>query len=245
MGKNEKFIETIAPEIRKQALAAGYQVVSPIIAQACVESAYGTSSLGYKYHNYFGIKCGNSWKGKSVNLKTKEEYTAGTLTTIRDNFRAYDSMQQGISGYFKFISGKRYNNLKTAVTPKQYLERIKADGYATSSSYVKTCMQVVDAYNLTRYDGLQSCPYACPTKTIKAGSQGTGVKWLQWHLNRLVNAGVLKLDKLDIDGSCGPKTQTAIKSFQRLYPETGTAGKPDGSCGPKMRAKLQALELSV
>lgn len=238
MGKNEDFIASIAKEIGSQALSAGYRIVSPIIAQACVESAFGTSSLGYKYHNYFGMKCGSTWKGKSVNLKTKEEYKKGQMTTIKDNFRVYDTMQEGIAGYFEFISGKRYRNLKTATTPQQYLERIKADGYATSSTYVKTCMQVVDAYNLTRYDGFQSCPYACPTKTIKAGSKGIGVKWLQWHLNRLIDAGVLKLDKLDIDGSCGPKTQAAIKRFQQLYPETGTNGKPDGSCGPKMREKL-------
>lgn len=146
-----KFIETIAPIIKAEAERRGYKVVSPIIAQACIESGYGTSSLAYKYHNYFGMKCGSAWKGKSVNLKTKEEYNS-QLITIKDNFRVYDSMNEGVVGYFNFIDTKRYANLKTAETPRQYLEFIKADGYATSSSYVNTCMSAVEKNNLTRYD---------------------------------------------------------------------------------------------
>ena len=146
------FINQIAPLIQKESKARGYKVASPIIAQACCESAFGTSSLGYKYHNYFGMKCGSSWKGKSVNLKTKEEYSVGQLTTIRDNFRVYDSMEEGVIGYFNFISTKRYANLKDATTPRQYLEMIKADGYATSSTYIATNMNLVDKYGLTRFD---------------------------------------------------------------------------------------------
>lgn len=147
------FIGEIGPLIQKYAKEFGYKVASPIIAQACCESAFGTSSLGYKYHNYFGMKCGGSWKGKSVNLKTKEEYTVGTLTNITANFRAYDSMEEGVKGYFQFISAARYANLKTAKTPTEYLNLIKSDGYATSSTYVQTNMNIVNKYDLTRFDG--------------------------------------------------------------------------------------------
>lgn len=152
------FIAKIAPIIQKYAKAYGYQVASPIIAQACIESAYGKSSLGYKYHNYFGMKCGSAWKGKSVNLKTKEEYTVGTLTSISANFRVYDSMEEGIKGYFEFISGKRYQNLKSAMYPKEYLQMIKQDGYATSSTYVDTNMNCINKWNLTQYDTLNTYP---------------------------------------------------------------------------------------
>lgn len=152
------FIEQIAPLIQAEARKRGYKVASPIIAQACIESAFGTSSLGYKYHNYFGMKCGSSWKGKSVNLKTKEEYKVGVLTTIKDNFRVYDSMEAGVAGYFDFINTKRYENLKTARTSKEYLEMIKADGYATSSTYVQTNMNCIVKYNLSRFDDLTSPP---------------------------------------------------------------------------------------
>ena len=90
---HNEFIEKIADCVDKYAYLYGIEVHSPIIAQAILESGWGTSSLASKYHNYFGMKCGSSWKGKSVNFATKEEYTAGTLTKIRDNFRVYDSME--------------------------------------------------------------------------------------------------------------------------------------------------------
>ena len=150
--EREQFIGTIGPIISRIAKERGYHVASPIIAQALVESRYGESSLGRVYHNYFGMKCGSAWKGKSVNLKTKEEYTVGNLTTIRDNFRVYDSMEEGVSGYFDFIASKRYANLKTATNPREYLEMIKADGYATSSTYVTTNLSYISRHNLTRFD---------------------------------------------------------------------------------------------
>ena len=172
------FIEQIAPLIQAEVRKRGYKVASPIIAQACIESAFGTSSLGYKYHNYFGMKCGSSWKGKSVNLKTKEEYKVGELTTIRDNFRVYDTMEAGVAGYFDFISTKRYENLKSARTSKEYLEMIKADGYATSSTYVQTNMNVIVKYGLSKYDDLTSPPAKAITPEVVSdvidGRYGTG-----------------------------------------------------------------------
>ena len=162
----KEFIEKIAPIIQKYAKKNEYKICSTVIAQACCESAYGTSSLGYKYHNYFGMKCGSAWKGASVNMKTKEEYTPGTLTSIKDNFRAYSSMEEGVKGYFDFISAKRYANLKTATTYRQYAEFLKADGYATSSTYVNTLCTIVEKYNLTQYDDFSV--NVTPVQTQKA-----------------------------------------------------------------------------
>ena len=149
---NSEFIEKIANCVDKYAYLYGIEVHSPIIAQAILESGWGKSGLASKYHNYFGLKCGSSWKGKSVNMATKEEYKVGTLTNIRDNFRVYDSMEAGVKGYFEFINTKRYANLKGVTSPEEYVKRIKADGYATSSTYVNNIMRVIRDNNLTRFD---------------------------------------------------------------------------------------------
>lgn len=151
MGTQETFIMQIAPIIQKYAKVYGYKVASPIIAQACLESRYGQSGLA-KYHNYFGMKAGKNYSRPSVKMKTKEEYQKGVLTEIYANFRTYPDMDAGVKGYFDFISTKRYANLKTATTAEQYLTFIKLDGYATSNSYVKSCMNVVNKYNLKMYD---------------------------------------------------------------------------------------------
>lgn len=149
--QQKQFIETIAPMIQDEAKARGYHICSAIIAQACVESGYNTSLLSLRYHNYFGMKTGSQWRGKSVNLSTKEEYNS-QLVSIKDNFRVYDSMEEGVKGYFDFISTKRYANLKDAGTCEEYLRLIKADGYCTSSAYVNTCMSVANRHDLERYD---------------------------------------------------------------------------------------------
>ena len=157
MSRNE-FIETIAPIIKKEASKRGYKICSAIIAQAILESGYGKSLLASKYHNYFGMKCGSYWKGKSVNLKTKEEYS-GKVVNITDNFRVYDNMESGVKGYFDFISTSRYEKLKKAKDYFEYAEFIKDCGYATSSSYVTSLTNLVNLYNLTVYDrkdGLKS-----------------------------------------------------------------------------------------
>ena len=149
---NSEFIEQIATYVKKYAYLYGIEVHSPIIAQAILESGWGKSSLASKYHNYFGLKCGGAWKGKSVNMATQEEYTVGVMTDIRDNFRVFDSMEDGVKGYFDFINYSRYANLKGVKDPEDYCRRIKADGYATSSRYVDSLLRVIRENNLTRFD---------------------------------------------------------------------------------------------
>ena len=222
------FIRTIGPMIRTEAIARGYLVASPIIAQATVESFKGQtlSRLALDYHNYFGMKAGSTWRGGVVNLKTGEEYQTGTITMITAGFRTYSDMLSGVRGYFEFISTKRYENLKTASTPMEYLQRIKADGYATSSTYVQTNMKRISLYNLTDYDkGFGSPPvsinpYPVPTGLVRRGDKGTSVRWVQ---RELVSHGY----NLLIDGDFGPKTLVAVKDFQTKH---GLA--VDGIVGP-------------
>lgn len=164
---NQEFIDQIAVYVKKYAAIFGICVHSPIIAQAILESGWGKSKLAATYHNYFGLKCGTKWTGKSVNMNTQEEYEPGVLTMIADNFRVFDSMEEGVKGYFEFIQLSRYRNLKGITDPKTYLETVKADGYATSSTYVQSNMNVIEQYNLTQYDG-------------ESGSSGDRSKPSEW-----------------------------------------------------------------
>lgn len=149
----ETFIQKVTEKVNKYAPLYGICVHSPIIAQAIIESGWGKSGLASKYHNYFGLKCGSSWKGGSVNMATREEYKPGVVTNIRDNFRTYEDFDAGIKGYFEFINTSRYKNLKGVKSPEEYVRRLKADGYATSSKYVDNVMRVIRDNKLTRFDG--------------------------------------------------------------------------------------------
>lgn len=174
MTKQEKFIRIIAPVIQSYALMKGYKYPSAIIAQACLESGFGSSALATKYFNYFGMKCGSTWRGKSVNLATKEEYSPGCLTSIRDNFRVYSGIEAGISGYFDFISTTRYSNLRFAGSPLSYLQIIKDAGYATDKSYVNKCFDIIEKYNLTQYDVRVLKDNLQIAKEVIAGKWGNG-----------------------------------------------------------------------
>lgn len=218
--QQKEFINEIGPIIQEEAKKRGYHVASPIIAQACLESNYGISQLSSRWHNYFGLKCGSAWQGQSVNLATKEEYNS-QLVNIRDNFRVFKDMADGVKGYFDFISTKRYANLKNATTPKQYLDYIKADGYATSSSYVNSCMNVISRHDLERFDSGSAPagnPYKLTDGLMRSGSKGESVKWLQWELkDRGYQVG-------NVDGIYGPKTEAAVRQFQSDKFVDGVAG---------------------
>lgn len=226
------FIAQIAPLIQKYAKGNGYKIASTVIAQACCESAFGTCALS-PYHNYFGMKCGSAWKGPSVNMTTKEEYQVGTLTTIKDNFRVYNSMEEGVAGYYGFISASRYANLKTATTPREYAERLKADGYATSSTYVNTLMKIVETYNLAKFDDfsaeapVSSAPSVNTNKgpTFKVGNnyilgvelnvrKGPGTNFAKKSWNQLT-VDAKRHDK-DRDGALDPGTVVTCLEVKKV-----------------------------
>ena len=149
------FIKEIGPLLQKYAVANGYNiaVVPAMIAQACVESFYksGLSVLASRYHNYWGMKAGSGYKGSTVNMSTGEEYTVGTITQIRDNFRTYANMTEGVQGYFKFLSYSNYRACKLAKTPEEFAKALKAGGWATSSVYVNSILNAIKNYGTARY----------------------------------------------------------------------------------------------
>ena len=148
---HKDFIDEIGGLVIAGCKKHGYKWPSAIIAQACVESNYGISKLGSEFHNYFGMKCGGSWEGRRVTMDTFEEVN-GELVPQADDFRAYDSMEDGVEGYFDFIDWSLYENLHYATSSYDYLCMIKADGYATSSSYAPLCWNVVKLYDLEFFD---------------------------------------------------------------------------------------------
>ena len=101
-----QFIEQIAVYVQKHAPTYGILVYSPIIAQACLESAYGTSNKA-QYHNYFGLK----YRGDRVSCASgyfsdtsSEQNADGSYTTITTDWYKFDDMDSGVEGYFQFTN---------------------------------------------------------------------------------------------------------------------------------------------
>lgn len=247
---NQEFIEQVATYVRKYAATFGICVHSPVIAQAILESGWGKSKLASTYHNYFGLKCGTKWTGKSVNMTTQEEYEPGTLTTIKDNFRVYDSMEEGVKGYFEFIQLARYQNLWGITDPKKYLETIKSDGYATSSDYVQNNMRLIEQYNLTQYDKKGGNTMGRTAQDVlnvmrswigysevngkhkqiidlynshKPLARGYAVKYSDEWCDTTVSAAAIKAGVVDLIGTeCGCEQHVKIFQSMGIWMEDGT-----------------------
>lgn len=200
-------IKELEQYVRKYAKEYGYAFPEMIVAQACHECGITggelKSGLAKKANNFWGMKCGSSWKGKSVNMKTQEYYNGSSNpTTIRDNFRAYDSVEEGVKGYFQFIQKTRYANLKTASTPEDYIRKIAADGWATGPNYANACIKM---YN--QLYGGKSTTAATPAKD-KTGVKNA-IKNLQQELNNFGGYG------LAVDGIFGKKTLSAVEKYNK------------------------------
>ena len=151
----QEFIESIARYVKKYATTYNVCVFSPIIAQAILESDKGTSELAVNAHNYFGLKYRKGRCKTCVGIYHKvgsEQNSDGSYTSSAMEWCKFESMEDGVIGYFDFTNISTYSNLKGVTDPRQYLENIKADGYATSLKYVDNLMAVIERYDLTQYD---------------------------------------------------------------------------------------------
>lgn len=231
------FIAMIAPSAQKAYKTLGKVKPSICIGMACVESGAGTSQLMTRHNAYWGQKVGTGrtatkyWNGGFYVAKTKEEYTVGTHTIIKDAFRSYTSADMGALNFYELLNTKLYAKVKSDQTAEEQMRAIKACGYMTSSTEVNSVLSYINKYSLKVYDQLDGIPqekanpYSRPLKLMKSGDHNEGVKWLQFELN--VRGFILA-----VDGWYGSKTKNAVILFQKsagLIPD-GIAGKKTLKC---------------
>ena len=151
--KQKEFIALIGSAARKY--YKEYNILpSLVIAMACKESGFNNSQLSRIHHNYFGMKwnttCGTKW----VEYNTKEwDKKLNKYVTIKAKFRSYDTVEEGIKGFYDFLQYKRYANLKGEKDPETACKKIQQDGWATSPTYATSLYKdYILKYDLTAYD---------------------------------------------------------------------------------------------
>ena len=154
----QSFIKKIGPIVQKCAKEKGYHIASAVIAQACMESGYGTSNKA-QYHNYFGMKYRPNRCPSSSGYfydKSVDQYDDGALIKITDNWFAFDTMEDGVRGFYEFISIPNYNALRDheVTTPEEWLQILVNCGYATKYGYVENNCKIINRYNLLEYDNI-------------------------------------------------------------------------------------------
>lgn len=239
----QNFIDTLGPIVKKVVKELGYgnAQIQTCIAQACCESAYGTSSIMVNANAVFGIKADKGWVNaghKFFNARTKECYDGKTYVGIVDGFRAYDSIEEGIRDYFKLLSYSRYNKCLTKTNVKDCITEIKNGGYATSPTYINTIVSIynTNANRINKY--LLDSVVEEPTETPKTndtdelvlniirGFYGNGTErkkrleaegYNYKEIQSLVNKKMAELVQDTIDGKYGNGKERKIK-LGDLYP---------------------------
>lgn len=157
--QKKDFIERIAPLAQKAYRQFGKPLPSICIAMAAVECKWGLAG-SCKYNSFLGQKVGTGktatkyWSGSYFNAKTQEviSQSTGQLKTIRDNFRAYDSMEQCIFNYYELLNTSLYKRVLKGSSYQEQMKQIKACGYMTSVTEVNTCLDIISQNDLTQYD---------------------------------------------------------------------------------------------
>ncbi len=150
------FIEDAIKIMKEVAPKYNIKCYSAPLAQFVLESANGTSELAVNAHNYAGLKynenrCPTS-NGIYRKVGSEQDALTGQYTSSSMNWFKFPNMKTGIIGYYDFINIANYANLKNISDPETYLKNIKADKYCTSINYVQNCTNVIQKYNLTKYD---------------------------------------------------------------------------------------------
>lgn len=161
--KQKAFADEMAGYIQTYAPKYNIAICSPILAQACLESGWGTSELAVNANNYFGLKyrekrCPTAC-GTYVKIGSEQNADGSYHSDVMEWFK-FASRKDCVIGYFDFTNTPNYLNLKGVTSPEQYLKNIRADKYASSLDYVSKVMNVLNLYNLTQYDKVLSPLYS-------------------------------------------------------------------------------------
>lgn len=197
---------------------------SVMIAQATLESGYGSSALSKPpHHNLFGIK--GSYNGQSASWLTKEDTNRGMIT-IRDNFRSYpnysasfrdnaDRLRKGVSWDRNYYSGTWRENTNTYRDATQWL----TGRYATDRNYNTKLNSIIERWGLTRFDNVSTANVAAPVdSSVSAPSQITSVRPVvtQQPSRPAISGSTYTVQSGDTLYSIAKRTNSSVGQLQSL-----------------------------
>ncbi len=140
----EIYISTFSDLAMKEMARVGIPA-SITLAQGCLESNNGNSTLAVKGNNHFGIKC-HEWTGKKIRHHDDAR---------NECFRAYTSAYESYKDHSQFLTTKsRYAEL-FELNPHDYrgwAKGLKRAGYATANNYTTLLVRIIEENELYRYD---------------------------------------------------------------------------------------------
>ena len=137
----DKYADLAVEEMRRSGVPA-----SITLAQGLLESRYGQSDLAVKGNNHFGIKCHSNWNGPKMRVDDDKE---------KECFRKYRTVEQSYRDHSDFLRYRDRYKFLFDLDPKDYRSwayGLKKAGYATDPSYPKKLINLIEEYELYKYD---------------------------------------------------------------------------------------------
>ena len=145
------FIPVIAPAAQSSQVATNIPS-SFVIAEAALESGWGSSGLYTQANNIFGVKADASWHGDVVFMPTHEVVNGATVI-VPAQWRKYPDMLSCISDHAQFLlNNERYAAAFQTNNVTDFTNAIAAAGYATDPAYASKILEIINFHNLTQFD---------------------------------------------------------------------------------------------
>ncbi len=147
-----RYIEDIVYYLDKYAPEGMF--ISAASAMAYTEGGAGKKGIYVSTNNCFGIRAYSNWDGYVYSRSTGrvyKDYKTAMMYGAKDNFRAYDCMEDSVKDYVALISTDYYNTALTKDTPAEYIDYILKQGYGEYELY-DMWLYLIDLYDLEQYD---------------------------------------------------------------------------------------------
>ncbi|BDZ30435.1 glycoside hydrolase family 73 protein [Lactiplantibacillus sp. WILCCON 0030] len=148
------FIKKLAPDA--QQMQTKYHVLASIsLSQAILESNWGRSANARQNNNLFGVKATGQEKGK---LMATKEFHDGAYHQEKQRFRVYDSWHASMVGHARKLAygtpwdSKHYQAVIQATDYQTAAVALVNAGYATDPAYAQKLINIIQKYDLQRYD---------------------------------------------------------------------------------------------
>lgn len=175
-----EFIDALGPVCTEDMAESGVPA-SLTLAQATLESGFGKSELAANANNLFGMKIslsGRAWDGE-VYTKETEEVVGGETITVTADFRKYECIEDNIADHSAYLvsaqlpgGGLRYEGLAGCTDPAAAAQILQDGGYATAENYAEKLCEIIERYDLTRFD-LGSASVTTSSETTTATTTTT------------------------------------------------------------------------
>lgn len=162
----KEIIEKIGPLFTADQKESGI-LAAVSMAQLILESGYLKQELAVNANNCHGMKCslsgntwaGSTWDGVSKYTKTtKEDIGSGKTIEITADFRKYPDIESSIADHSAYLLGAkngrklRFEGLRGERDYRKAITIIKNGGYATDTYYVDKVCDIIERWNLTRFN---------------------------------------------------------------------------------------------